>query len=220
MEYYLGGTNLRDYGIRVESSSGVVDLPKLKSPEAHDWPDYHGTVKDLSNKRYEEREITLECWLKASGKLDFIQRLNSFCGLLRQDGTQRLMISINPTKPLVYEVYCEDGVAVSKKWRDDLMIGTFTLKLKEPDPVKRVIRHERTDDASTADLVVAFKSDKMVNIYWGDGSVSHDVSGDHTQENAITHTYADEGVYHIIIGGVIEEMTDFDTTGTLIWNRL
>ncbi|MGG6550360.1 UNVERIFIED_CONTAM: LamG domain-containing protein, partial [Prevotella sp. 15_C9] len=77
-----------------------------------------------------------------------------------------LMISIHPTKPLVYEVYCEDGVAPSKRWHDDKMIGTFSLKLKEPDPVKRVVRHQRLNSGS-ASVSVAFKSDKMVNIYWG-----------------------------------------------------
>ena len=133
LEYYLDGKNFRDFGIRVESSTGVLDLPKLKTPASVDWADYHGKVIDLTEKRYQEREITLNCWLKASGKMDFVERVNTLYDRFRQDGTQRLMISIHPTKPLVYEVYCEDGVAPSKRWHDDKMIGTFSLKLKEPD---------------------------------------------------------------------------------------
>ena len=43
---------------------------------------------------------------------------------------RRLVIDI--IKPL-YEVYCKDG-AISKKWNDNLMVGTFKLKLIEPEP--------------------------------------------------------------------------------------
>ena len=219
LEYYLNGVNFKEYGIRVESSAGVLDLPKLKTPASVEWPDYHGKVIDLSEKRYEEREITLNCWLKANGKMDFVEKVNAFIENFRQDGTQRLMISIHPTKPLVYEVYNEDGVAPSKRWHDDKMIGTFTLKLKEPDPVKRVVRHQRLA-LSSATVTIAFKSDKMVNINWGDGTVDYDVYGDHTGNNAITHTYDTNGVYYIVMGGVIEDITDFSTSGILVWNKL
>ena len=86
LEYYLNGVNFREMGIRVESSNGVTDLPKLKQAASVDWPDYHGKVVDLANKRYEEREITLNCWLKASGKIDFVERVNRLFDILREDG--------------------------------------------------------------------------------------------------------------------------------------
>lgn len=219
LEYYLNGVNFNEFDLHVESSTGVLDLPKLKTPTSVDWADYHGKVIDLTDKRYQEREITLNCWLRATGKMDFTERVNRLYEHFRQDGTQRLMISIHPTKPLVYEVYCEDGVAPSKRWHDDKMIGTFSLKLKEPDPVKRVIRHQRLN-ASNAELTIELKSDKMVNIYWGDGTVSEDIYGDYTGGNALKHTYAENGIYYAIVAGVIEEITDFDTNGIVVWNRL
>lgn len=219
LEYYLSGVNFRDIGIRVESSTGVLDQPKLKTPSSIDWPDYHGKVVDLSNKRYEEREITLNCWLKASGKIDFVERVNRLYDLLRADGTARLMISIHPTKPLLYEVYAADGVSHNKRWHDDKMIGTFSLKLREPDPVKRVVRHQRINDASR-ELTIALKTDKVVNVYWGDGSVTEDVYGDFTGTNALKHTYAENGVYYVVVAGVIEEITDFSTNGIIVWNKL
>lgn len=99
------------------------------------------------------------------------------------------------------------------------MIGTFSLKLREPDPVKRVVRHQRINEASR-ELSIAFKSDKMVNVYWGDGSFTEDVYGDHTGAKALKHTYADNGVYYAVIAGVIEEITDFTTNGIVVWNKL
>lgn len=219
LEYYLNGVNFRDFGIRVESSNGVLDQPKLKQPAAIDWPDYHGKVVDLTAKRYEEREITLNCWLKASGKIDFVERVNRLHEHFQADGTARLMISIHPTKPLLYEVYAADGISYNKRWHDDKMIGTFSLKLREPDPVKRVVRHQRINEASR-ELSIAFKSDKMVNVYWGDGSFTEDVYGDLTGTKALKHTYADNGVYYAVIAGVIEEITDFTTNGIVVWNKL
>lgn len=219
LEYYLNGVNFREMGIRVESSNGVTDLPKLKQAASVDWPDYHGKVVDLANKRYEEREITLNCWLKASGKIDFVERVNRLFDILREDGTARLMISIHPTKPLLYEVYAPDGIAFNKRWHDDKMIGTFSLKLKEPDPVKRVVRHQRINDASR-EVSIALKTDKVVNVYWGDGSVTEDVYGDFIGAKALKHTYAENGVYYVVIAGVIEEITDFSTNSIIVWNRL
>lgn len=219
LEYYLNGVNIRDIGIRVESSNGVTDLPKLKQAASVDWPDYHGKVVDLTAKRYEEREITLNCWLKATGKIDFVERVNRLYEILREDGTARLMISIHPTKPLLYEVYAPDGVAFSKRWHDDKMIGTFSLKLKEPDPVKRVVRHQRINESS-CEVSIALKTDKVINVYWGDGTVTEDVYGDYTGAKALKHTYAENGVYYVVIAGVIEEITDFSTNGIIVWNRL
>ena len=219
LEYYLNGVNFREMGIRVESSNGVTDLPKLKQAASVDWPDYHGKVVDLSNKRYEEREITLNCWCKASGKIDFVERMNRLYELLQADGTARLMISIHPTKPLLYEVYASDGVAPSKRWHDDKMIGTFSLKLREPDPVKRVVRHQRINYASR-EVTIALKTDKVVTVYWGDGSVSEDIYGDYTGTKTLKHTYAENGVYYVIVAGVVEEITDFSTNGIIVWNRL
>ena len=215
IEYFLDGMAFADLGIHVESSTGVIDLPKMKAPPAVDWLDYHGKVVDLTAKRYQEREITLNCWLRASGMLDFIQRTNSLCDLFRIDGTTRLMISIDPAKPLVYEVYNEDGIAIQKRWREDKMIGTFALKLKEPDPVKRVIRCQVTDE-STDTLTIVITSKKMVNIYWGDGTADQDVYG----VVKVHHIYPAPGVYYAIVAGVIEEIADFDTNGIVIWNKL
>lgn len=219
LEYFIDGVNLKDYDIRVESSAGVLDLPKLKAPASADWGDYHGEVLDLTDKRYQAREITLNCWMRATGKINFAEKINRFYEHFRKDGTQRLMISIHPTKPLVYEVYCPDGIAPSKRWHDDKMIGTFSLKLREPDPVKRVVRHQRIG-SSSAEVSVALKTDKMVNIYWGDGEVTQDVYGDFTGDKALTHRYAENGIYYVVIAGVVEEITDFATNGIIVWNKL
>lgn len=219
LEYYINGVNFKEWDIRVSSSEGVLDLPKLKTPLSIDWPDYHGEVIDLDDKRVEARTIKLNCWMRATGKIDFATKANTFHKNFMANGTARLMISIHPTKPLVYEVYAPDGIAHEKRWHDDKMIGTFTLTLKEPDPVKRVLRHQRSS-AATSEVTIGFKSDKMVTIYWGDGTADYDLYGDYTGNKAIKHTYQTDGTYYPIVAGVIEEVKDFTTNAIVVWDTI
>lgn len=219
LDYYLNGVNFKDYDIRVSSSEGVLDLPKLKAPLSVDWPGYHGEIVDLDDKRVEARVIKLNCWMRAKGKIDFVTKVNAFQQQFLRNGTARLNISIHPTKPLVYEVYNPEGVSCDKRWHDDKMIGKFTLTLREPDPVKRVLRHQRSSQA-TAKVTVGFKSDKMVTIYWDDGTADYDLYGDYTGDSAVEHTYATDGTYYPIVAGIIDKITDFTTNAIIVWDMI
>jgi hypothetical protein len=216
LSYLVEGINLKDFGITVSESNGILDRPKLKSPFKVDWPDYHGEVIDLNRKRVEAREIELKCWMKAAGKMDFITKLNRFLSIFQADGTQRLTIDIHPTKPLIFEVYNESGISISKRWNDDLMTGSFTLKLKEPDPVKRIVGHQRIS-ATTQTLTITMTTPKAVTIHWGDGTKDYDVFGENI---TVSHNYNQNGMFYAVIGGVIEDITDFSTNGILVWNKL
>ena len=219
LRYYIDGIDIREtYGIRFEKSSGLLARPKLKAPTKVDWPDYHGEVVDLTGKRVEARTITLKGWMPAQNKTDFIQKWNEFISIFDKDGTQRLMVDVHPTKPLVYEVYLEDELDTEKRWSDEAMVGTFSIKLKEPDPVKRVIRQLVTStSAESRNLRIQMTSQKAVSISWGDGTYSEDLNG----EIDITHQYPEgAATYYAIIGGVIEDITDFSTTGIVVWNKI
>lgn len=219
LDYYIDGVNFKDYDIRVSSSEGVLDQPKMKTPLSIDWPDYHGEIVDLDDKRVEARVIKLNCWMRAKGKIDFATKVNAFHRHFMKNGTARLMISIHPTKPLVYEVYNADGISHDKRWHDDKMIGTFTLTLREPDPVKRVLRHQRSS-AATAEVTIGLKSEKMVTIYWGDGTADYDLYGDYTGAKAIKHTYATDGTYYPIVAGIVDKIKDFTTNAIIIWDMI
>jgi hypothetical protein len=94
------------------------------------------------------------------------------------------------------------------------MTGTFSLKLIEPDPVKRIIRHQRISEA-TKTLTVSLTSNKVVTVYWGDGK--------HTEAYGnvtLSHNYDSNGIYYAIVAGVIEEITDFFTNGIVVWNKI
>lgn len=216
LQYYINGVNFRNWDVRVSDSKGLLDRPALKKLYSVEWPDEHGEVVDLSGKRFEAREITLSCFIKANSKIDFVTKLNAFLEQFSADGTQRLMVEIHPTKPLVYEVYLPNSVAITKRWNDALMVGSFTIKLREPQPVKRVVRHQMTGEEN-ATLEITLTSRKLLAIHWGDGTADYDING---TARTISHTYKEPGIYYALIDGVIEQVTDFETNGIVVWSKL
>ena len=234
LAFLLDGKDIKaTYGVCVSKVSGIADALKVKDPLKVDWDGYHGEQVDLSRPRFEARDITLECFIKTTGgKIGFMQAVKEFFeqlttkhegntlnganGELVQSGLHRLMIDIHPTKPLVYEVYRNDLVEVDKEWNDAKMVGTFSLRLREPEPVKRVLKHLRTNEA-TKRIRITLTTQKLVNVYWGDGTTTQDVSGTGIE---LTHDYQANGEYFAVITGVIEDITDFDTNAIVVWNKL
>lgn len=230
LAYLLDGVNFKDFGVYVSGSKGIIDSLKMKEPLKLDWDGYHGEAIDLSRPRMQAREITLECFIKSEGgKIAFVQAVKDFLEQFYTPhkkqadskseavaaGLHRLTIDIHPTKALVYEVYLPDGTDISKEWNDSKMVGTFSLKLKEPEPVKRVLKHFRVNENSKT-VTITLTTEKLVNIYWGDGTTTQDVYGTQT----ITHDYSENGEYYVIVTGVIEDIAEFSTNAIIVWNKL
>lgn len=225
--YTIDGVDFKDYGVCVSGSSGIIDRPQLKTQKTASWDSYNGISVDLNNKYFEARTITLDCFIAAGNKVDFIVKLNKFYELFENNGTQRLMIAVHPTKVLVYEVFLEDGIPISKTFNKYTNVGKFPLKLIEPSPVKRVLKHI-CSGTSTNTCTISMHTDKMVNIYWGDGTVDYDINGDVPADDdaaiqgdiSISHTYSSVGDYYPIIAGCINEITEFTTNAIILWNKL
>lgn len=219
VEYYIDGKNFKDYGVYVSASSGLVGRLAQKDALQVDWDNYHGIVRNRSRKRYKERTINLDCFIEASGRSAFVDWCSRFFSLFDGDGTHRLTVEYDgKAKPLVYEVDLFDDTDVDKDWgnyNDELMVGTFKLKLVEDEPVKRVLRHISANDNSKATITVT--SNKKLNIYWGDGTHTFNVSGN---EQTVEHTYTLSGEYDIIVSGVIEDIEKFETNAITVWELL
>lgn len=213
--YHLDGINFITYGLYVSSSKGITASLKLKKPVSIFWPDYHGETVSLSAPRYEAREITLECFMSADGKEAFYNAASRFLSAFDKEGTRRLKVVVGDLKPLVYEVYCPSSIDINKKWSSGRMVGTFTLTLTEPEPVKRVLSFTVTEESNKVEIIL--NTTKLVNIYWGDGTHTFDVYG---QDIDLIHTYKEIGAYEIIITGVIEDIKSFRTNANILWNKL
>ena len=173
----------------------------------------------MSHKYLEPRTITLSCFIKATDRADFMDKVFRFEQLFDKTGLHRLMIDVG-AKPLVYEVYCIDAITISKKWNDGLMVGTFKIKLTEPEPVKRVLKHYVTDNPGSDVCTITIKSSKYLNVYWGDGECDIDICGDSSEAKTITHRYSAVGEYYPVITGCIDEIESFTTTSIIVWNKL
>ena len=219
VEYYIDGRNFKEFGVYVSKSKGIVGQLARKESLQVDWDNYHGIARDKRRKRYKERTITLDCFIEASSRSAYVEWVNLFFKQFEADGNHRLKIEYDgKVKPLVYEVELHDDVDPDKTWgqySNDLMVGTFTLKLVEDEPVKRVLRHVGTTANSKAS--VSFSSYKMLNIYWGDGTHTYNAHG---IKQTLEHTYEQPGEYDIIIAGVIEDITDFQTNAIIVWDLL
>lgn len=219
VEYYIDGVNFKDYGVYVSASDGLVGRLAQKESLTVDYDNYHGIVRDRKRKRFKERTITLQCFIEASSRSAFVEWCNRFFALFDGDHTRRLKVECDgPAKPLVYEVDLLDDAPVDKKWgryNDELMVGKFTLKLTEDEPVKKVLRHISGDNNSKATITVS--TYKLLNIYWGDGTHAFNVGGNNT---TVEHTYALPGEYDIIVTGVIEDIEQFETNAITVWELL
>jgi len=214
--YKLDGVDIATYGVHISASDGLLSKPNFKKPTAHSWPEYHGEVVDLGKRVYDPRVIQLDCFIVADSKELFLTKCNTFLSVFDKSSTLRLSVAVDPTKPLLYEVYLDGEMDIKKVWNDGQMTGQFTIKLREPEPVKRVIKYTRTSNA-TKTVTLTITSPRLVNIYWGDGNHTFDVSG---TSQVVTHNYTVNGDYYIVITGNIDEISSLTHNGTLVWSKL
>ena len=150
--YYVNGRDFKEFGVYVSSSKGLMGLLERKEGLQEDWGSRHGLMRSTSQTpRYRERTMTLECFIEAYSRANFVEQLNGFLEQFRGKGTKRLLVQYSgTTKPLVYEVIQQTSVDPDKEWskyNQGLMVGTFTLTLVEDDPVKMVLRQMATSDS-------------------------------------------------------------------------
>ena len=206
VSYSIDGNNLREYGVWVSASSGLVSRPAIKSPLTYSWGNSNGVDYFADGVRYKEREITLQCFIEAESYISLVNNAIAFFGLFAQNGTRRLRVGAGD-KALVYEVFCKDEISISPEWSSQgRCVGTFTLKLIEPEPVKRVLG---------GGGIISIASKYPVNIYWGDGTHTFDVSGNDTLVEVIGGGNAET-----IITGEPNEFSSFSSSLSTLWSRL
>lgn len=143
VEYFIDGKNFKEFGVFVSKSAGLVGRLERKEALQVNWDNYHGIVRDKKRPRYKERNITLDCFIEASGRAAYVEWVNLFFSQFDAEGNHRLRVDYDgKAKPLVYEVELLDEADPEKSWgqySNDLMVGTFRLKMVEDEPVKRCL---------------------------------------------------------------------------------
>lgn len=210
VDFSVNNINFKDLGITVEKMDDVLNMPERKDPLTVNWEDYHGEVVDLLKPVFGVREFELRCWLKGTSQDDFQAKWMELVNHFQQGGPTRIQIDAG-TKPLLFEVYHKDRLSLEKgKWRSGVNFGRFTLKLREPEPFKKVLKV--TGDSCS----ITITTPKVVSIYWGDGGRTMNVYGTRT----LDHPYSSSGTYYVVVAGVIEDISSFSTDAAVIWDKI
>ena len=219
VEYYINGINFKEFGVYVSKANGLVGNLERKEGATAEYDTYHGRAYDYDYVKFKERKISLECFIEAHSRSSFIEWMHHFFEQFRMRGARRLTVEYNgSTKPLVYEVIMLEGSDPDKtfpKYNEKMMVGTFTLNLEEPDPVKMVLRH--IGKTANSQSSITLSTPKKLTISWGDGEFTTGVIG---TSQTITHTYAQEGTYDIIVSGNVEDITNLSTNDIVVWQKL
>ncbi len=164
VRYSINGKYFKDYGIYVSSSLGLLDALKRKPIKTYDWPEYHGESLDLSNPKFEAREIVLNCFIKGDNYQEMFDNFrNVVLSEFQKSGTQRLLVEPFGYKALPFEVYLSDEVKIAKEFSESISIGVFSIKLIEPNPIKKVLY--LTENT----LNLSYNSSKETEIFFVNG---------------------------------------------------
>lgn len=201
--YSINGKDFKDYGVYVSESNGLIGGLKPKQRKSHDWSEYHGKVIDVSPVKYEEREIELQCWMKSNNWFDLKKNFDEIFSEFDKGGLVRLVVDFEKT--LVFDVYLSEQIAIKNRMVNQENIATFTLKVKEPNPIKKVIK------VTSANFNVSFNTDDNVNI-------KTDISVQ--MKGKVNYSRNLKLGSYVVVSGNIDGITGFKTNGKIIWEKI
>lgn len=218
IKYQIDGYDFADSGVGVTKGTGLLDRPKHKKATQTDWADMHGYYIDLSKRKYEARTITLECFIKADGMMDFADKVETFIGKFETAGIHELRITLtDPARPLFYHVYLDEAVSVDKTWNAGAMVGKFTLKLIEPEPIKAV--YSWTGGTNTITVRSGNNATAHYTVYNSETPEATQIKADGSFSMTV-----DAGVTaYVCVYGDLDEatsITNSNSTAKTIWERL
>ena len=206
-----GITVLKEFGIGVNQTSGILDLLKKKQAFKHSWSDRNGDDYFVESQDilYEPRRIKLDCWVVASSGAEFENRIQRFVNLIDRPYLRTLEFS-NIDRPFM--VYNSGGSSIrilTNGLRTGKNVGSFSIEFIEPDPVYPFLSVGNVSAGQSISLSLKMFSGKAV-IYWGDGTITEATA---TALTAYSHTYTQAGSYKISI------LEDYDQVDQLAANN-
>ena len=202
--YSLNGRKFKDYKIFISESKGLLDKPKPKSRASYDWAEHHGKAIDTSPTKYEEREITLSGWIEGENWQEIKRNFDSLLSEFNKEGLARLIVDFG--SKLVFDVYLSDGVELDKHFSQGQTFGKFTLKMKDPNPIKKTL----TIHGGRLDI-------KFTALSW----VEININGkNQTLKGKIDlHEDLPQGENFITIAGNMQDIKNLETNATILWEN-
>lgn len=216
--YSLNGKFFKDFGVYISDSKGLLDKPKPKSRKTYDWAEQHGRQIDLSPAKYDEREIELKGWIRGENwhktKADFDNLMSEF----DKEGLARLVVDFG--KVLVYDVYLSDSVELNKTIRNGEIIGSFTLKIKDPNPVKKtfVLKGNALNMAFTSPDWIVLNIDGVEENLKGIVNINKTIPNRVLSGQKYAGANA-ETTHYITLSGNIDQITGLTTNSEEVWKQ-
>lgn len=132
IDYKFNNNTFRNYSVFVSSSNGIIGLPPRRI-NTFMYPGESGQGVDLEGSTYEERIITLDCFIKGASAEDLITKYNTFIQMLMLPKALTSLQVIVGTKTLTFQVYVDKISELIKHFTEGANVGTFTLTIVEPD---------------------------------------------------------------------------------------
>ncbi|WP_145953276.1 hypothetical protein [Chryseobacterium indologenes] len=208
LKWSINGRDFADFGINVSDSKGVLDGLKPRERNSYTWAEYHGKQFDLSKPFYEAREMELQCWLRASDSNRITENFNSFLSLFDTKSTKRFTIEPFGNKEYAYEVLLNGPAELTKEFRDGIMYGSFTLKMIEPNPIKKILK----TDLDTFKL--SYEIDSETEIFFGDGTKQTGRGNVSLTKDYSTPSYENSGLSLISVSGVNNQFFEVSSVPT------
>ncbi|MCT3669678.1 hypothetical protein [Elizabethkingia anophelis] len=145
INWSINGKNFESFGIKVSSSRGLGDDLKQKERQSYNWPGRNGRQYNLNSKpKYEERIIELDCFIVGNDWDLMVNQFNLFTSEFAKRGTQRFIVEVFSFRTRVYDIILSDKTVLNEVKQEGQSFGTFTIKLVEPEPIKKVLYSEST----------------------------------------------------------------------------
>ena len=150
------------------------------------------------------REITLSGWIEGENWQEIKRNFDRLLSEFDKEGLVRLVVDFGDK--LVFDVYLYDSVELNKNFSQGQTIGKFTLKMKEPNPIKKTLSIAR------GRLNLKFTALSWINI--NINGKNHSLKG-----NVDIHKDLSENENYITIAGNLEDIKNLETNATILWEN-
>lgn len=129
MSWKIDDIDFKTYGVSVYKSAGVLDMPRMVDT-SNDWLDRNGRDywQPAEDVKYQEREITLNCYIKATGYEQFKTKVLAFYAALFAPGERTLL---TPFGNSISGIIVQDAISMVRRTQyvSSQQIGMFQLRL-------------------------------------------------------------------------------------------
>jgi len=205
MDVLIDNKDLTGYfGISVLDYTGAFSLPAERENE-RTWYDKSGVDKNLVNTRYNSKEFSIQCYVKASNEAVAYNLVNTLVEYMREKKV--FVLSLRDSSLNIRECFlCERSKIISPtiKIRQQNSLYVFKLGLKDVNP--NAIKYKTTIVGNEASI--DYTKGQTASIFWGNGD-------NDLVDNSKIYTksdYAADGLVDIIID-LDKDNPDVETLG-------